>query len=86
MNEATKALRILSKNEEVIDILQKENALLSIIRTKFLDTDPISQEYILETISTACKFPEHRREFVSHDDIIEILMSQIKSISPKVTY
>lgn len=39
MNEATKAIRNLSKTEEVIHILQLENAMFSIVRTKFMDSD-----------------------------------------------
>jgi hypothetical protein len=60
MNEATKAIRNLSKTDEVIKLLMIERSLMSIIRTKFLDSDPQSQEYILETISEACKFSDHR--------------------------
>ena len=34
MNEATKAIRILSKSEIVIEILYKEDALISIVKEK----------------------------------------------------
>lgn len=42
MNEATKAIRNLSKNDEVIKLLMNERSLMSIVRTKFLDSDPQS--------------------------------------------
>eukprot|EP00347_Sterkiella_histriomuscorum_P023636 403333912 len=87
MNEATKALRNFSKTSGGIESLMSgDGTLLKIVRNKFLESDPLSQQYILEIISSACKFQQYRKELSQHEDFIEIVMSQVKSISTKVTY
>jgi hypothetical protein len=40
MNEATKAIKNLSKNPFVIQNLFQEGSLINIVKTKFIDTDP----------------------------------------------
>lgn len=42
MNEAFKAIRNLSKTPDVIALLMEDKALINIIRSKFLDSDPQS--------------------------------------------
>ena len=86
LSEATKALKLLSSSSLAIDILMKENSLLGIIRTKFVDSDCLSQQNILEIVSLTCKYQKYRSELVNHEDFIETLMSQVKSISIKITY
>lgn len=56
MNEATKALRNFSKTTGGIDALMQDGTLLKLVRNKFLESDPLSQQHILEIISSACKF------------------------------
>ncbi len=63
-----------------------DGAILKVVKNKFLDSDPLSQQYILELISSACKFQVYRKDLAENEDFIEIIMSQVKSISTKVTY
>ena len=87
MIEGTKAIKNLSKTEEVIHMLMKNNDLLEIIKTKFYIMDSLSQEYTLETVSAACAVSDkYRTEFVKDPKFIEILLSQVKSISKSVTF
>lgn len=86
MQEVSKAIRNLSQAEEVIHTLQDKGALIDIIGAKFLDADPFSQENLLETVSFACKFEQYRLEFAADKEFIPILLSQVQSISLKVTY
>ncbi len=86
MNEATKALKVFSSREDVIHMLWKDGSLLLILRNKFESgADPLSQANFLETLASACKFPQYRKELVIQDDVIDILISHIKSMSPRVT-
>lgn len=86
MNEATKALKVFSTREDVIHQLWSDGALLDILHSKFeAGADPLSQENFLETLAQACKYPQYRKELVAHDDVIDILIQQIKSMSPRVT-
>ncbi len=86
MNEATKALKVFSCREDVIHQLWKDGYLLQILREKFeTGADPLSQANFLETLASACKYPQYRKELVTYDDIIDILISHIKSMSPRVT-
>jgi hypothetical protein len=55
--------------------------LIKIINEKFLDADPYSQENILETVSFACKYEKYRTKFAKDGQFIEILLSQVQSIS-----
>lgn len=86
MQECSKAIRNLAQSPEVIKTLQEEKELVAIIKEKFLDADPYTQENILETVSFACKFPEYREQIAAEKDVIDILLSQVQSISLKVTY
>ena len=70
----------------MIHTLQENDDLIKIILGKFLDADPFSQENILETVSFACKYEQYRTKFASNEKFIEILLSQVQSISLKVTY
>ena len=67
MQEVSKAIRNLSQAEEVIHTLQDKGALIDIIRARFLDADPFSQENLLETVSFACKFEQYRLEFAADE-------------------
>ena len=71
----------------MIQLLWEDGALLEILRTKFeSEADPLSQENFLHTLAHACKYKaEYRRELVEQDDVIDILISHIKSMSPRVT-
>lgn len=82
----SKAIRNLSQAEEVIHTLQDKGDLIDIILEKFLAADPFSQENLLETVSFACKFEKYRLAFASNEAFIKILLSQVQSISLKVTY
>ena len=86
MQECSKAIRNLAQSPEIIRTLQEEQQLVQIIKEKFLDADPFTQENILETVSFACKFPEYRQSFADDPKVIDILLSQVQSISLKVTY
>jgi len=86
MQEVSKAIRNLSQAEIVIRTLQENGDLIRIIQEKFLDADPFSQENILETVSFACKFEQHREKFANDEKFLEILLSQVQSISLKVTF
>tara|TARA_B110000285_G_C14973063_1_gene537568 strand:+ start:541 stop:969 length:429 start_codon:yes stop_codon:yes gene_type:complete len=86
MQEVSKAIRNLSQAKVVIHTLQDNDDLIKIINEKFLDADPFSQENILETVSFACKYEQYRTKFAKDGQFIEILLSQVQSISLKVTY
>jgi hypothetical protein len=86
MQEASKAIRNLSQMEVVIQTLQENDDLIKIIIEKFLDADPFTQENILETVSFSCNFEQYRKKFANNQKVIEILLSQVQSISMKVTY
>ena len=85
MFEATKAIRNLSRTEEVVDMLMEENELLRIYKEKILMIDSHSQENVMMTISAACKKAEYRQRFVDDQDFLNILLSQVKSVSKPVT-
>ena len=52
MNEATKALKVFSRREDVIHMLWKDGSLFQIILEKFeFEADPLSQENFLETLA-----------------------------------
>ena len=52
MMEATKALRVLAKREDVIHLLWEDGALIEILDQKFMsDADPMSQENFLHTLA-----------------------------------
>lgn len=85
MIEATKAIRNLSRTEEVIDMLMQQNELLKIYKEKILMVDSQSQENIMMTISAACKKAHYRQSFVNDDEFISKLLAQIKSVSKTVT-
>ena len=85
MFEATKAIRNLSRTEEVVDMLMEENQLLSIYTNKILVIDSHSQENVMMTISAACKKAEYRQRFVDDEAFLNILLSQVKSVSKPVT-
>lgn len=85
MIEATKAIRNLSKTQEVVDMLMEENELLRIYKEKILMIDSQSQENVMMTISAACKNFEYRQRFVEDDEFFTTLLSQIKSVSKNVT-
>jgi len=85
MVEATKAIRNLSRTEEVVDMLMEENELLRIYKEKILMVNSQSQENILMTISAACKKAEYRQRFVDDDEFIGTLLAQVKSVSKTVT-
>lgn len=64
---------------------------MEIVDNKFLDADPQSQENLLMTISASCSdtcayFKEFRKEYVDNPQFLDILFSQVKSISTRVTY
>lgn len=86
IQEVSKAIRNLSQADVVIDTLQENNELIDIIESKFLYADPVSQENILESVSFACKFVKYREKFADNDKFLDILLSQVQSISLKVTY
>ena len=86
MQECSKAIRNLAQSPEVIRTLHEEGQLIDIIKQKYLHADPFTQENILETVSFACKFPEYRQSFANDQQVIDILLSQVQSISLKVTY
>ena len=75
MIEATKAIRNLSKTEEVVDMLMEQNELLRIYKDKIEWIDSSSQENIMMTISAACKKDKYRQQFVEDDDFINTLLS-----------
>lgn len=86
MNEATKALMMFSKREDVIHKLWKDGLLFEILDKQFISiADPQSQENFLRTLAEVCKYPQYRNELVHRDDLIDILITQIKSMSPRVT-
>lgn len=86
MNEATKALKTFAKREDVIHTLWQDGELLKILDQKFIDqADPQSQENFLETLALSCKYETYRDILIQHDNVIEILLDQIKSMAPRVT-
>jgi hypothetical protein len=86
MQEVSKAIRNLAQAEEVIHTLQEKGALIEILSERFLEADPFSQENLLETVSFACKFEQYRLDFAGDEDFLCVLLSQVQSISLKVTY
>jgi len=86
MNEACQALRNLSTTTGVREKLMETGALLEIVEKRFTDSDPISQEFILETISACCSKQEYRDRLIDNIDSLKILFKQIKSISTRITY
>jgi len=60
--------------------------LTKIILEKFLEADPFTQENILETVSFTCSFDVYRQKFANNEKVIEMMLSQVQSISMKVTY
>lgn len=75
MIEATKAIRNLSKTEEVVDMLMEQQDLLRIYKDKIEWIDSHSQENIMMTISAACKKSDYRQKFVDDDDFINTLLA-----------
>ena len=53
----------------------EEDNLIAIIKDKFEDADPFTQENILETVSFAVKFPEYRTAFADDQKVVDILLS-----------
>ena len=74
MIEATKAIRNLSRTQEVVDMLMEENELLKIYNEKIRTIDSYSQENIMMTISAACRKPEYRQRFVEDGEFITTLL------------
>jgi hypothetical protein len=64
----------------------EDDNLITIIKEKFEDADPFTQENILETVSFAVKFPDYREHFAKDPKVVDIILSQVQSISLKVTY
>jgi len=56
MQEVSKAIRNLSQAEVVIHTLMEGDDLIEIMKKKFVNADPFSQEFILETVTFVCQY------------------------------
>ena len=86
MQQASLAIRNLAQVDTVIDTLHENDDLITIIIDKFIEADTTTQEHLLETVSFSCKNEKYRKKYANNPKIIKIFLSQVQSISLKVTY